>query len=309
MAGLAVALLGLLAGLNAGGWRLRFWATAAPVHIRSVAVLPFENLSGDPAQEYFTDGMTDALVTELGQISSLRVISRTSVMRYKGTRKSLPEIAQELNVDGIVEGAVIRSAERMRVDAQLIQGATDRHLWASTYERSVGDAVVLQSEVARAIANAIQIQLSPKEQARLARVQSVDPQAYEFYLKGHYFLNKLTDASIQKSIDYFQQAIQKDPNYALAYAGMADAYTTREDLSPAERYSKAKAMARVALQMDEGLAEAHNALAMCLLDFDWDWAGAERESQRALALNPNYALAHQFYAQYLRAAAEIISQP
>jgi TolB-like protein len=309
MAGLAVALLLLLAGLNAGGWRLRFWATAAPVHIRSVAVLPFENLSGDPAQEYFTDGMTDALVTELAQISSLRVISRTSVIRYKGTRKSLPEIAQELNVDGIVEGAVIRSAERMRVDAQLIQGATDRHLWASTYERSVGDAVVLQSEVARAIANAIQIQLSPKEQARLARVQSVDPQAYEFYLKGHYFLNKTTDASIQKSIDYFQQAIQKDPNYALAYAGMAEAYTTRDDLSPAERYSKAKAMARVALQMDEGLAEAHNALAMCLFEFDWDWAGAERESQRALALNPNYALAHQFYAQYLRAAAEIISQP
>jgi TolB-like protein/Flp pilus assembly protein TadD len=300
MAGLAVALLVLLAGLKAGGWRLRFWATAAPVHIRSVAVLPFENLSGDPAQEYFTDGMTDAIVTELAQISSLRVISRTSMIRYKGTHKPLPEIAQEVNVDGIVEGAVVRSAERMRVDAQLIQATTDRHLWASTYERSIGDAAVLQSEIARAIANAIQIQLNPKEQAHLTQARSVDPQAYEFYLKGRYFWGKRTPASVQKSIDYFQQAIQKDPNYALAYAGMAEAYATRFDLSPAEQCSKAKAMATAALQMDEGLAEAHNALALCLFDFD-DWAGAEREFQRALALNPNYAQAHQWYAQYLMA--------
>jgi TolB-like protein/DNA-binding winged helix-turn-helix (wHTH) protein/Tfp pilus assembly protein PilF len=294
-------LLGLLATLDAGGWREKLLARGTSIHIRSIAVLPLENLSGDPAQEYFTEGMTDALITELAQISSLKVISRTSVMRYKGSRKPLPDIAKELNVDGIVEGAVVRSAERVRVDAQLIQAATDQHLWASTYERSLGDVVLLQNEVARAIANAIQVQLTPQEQARLARTQSVDPQAYEFYLKGRYFWDKRTEASVQKSIDSFQQAIQKDPNYALAYAGMAEAYVTRGDLSPSDQCSKAKAMARIALQMDEGLAEAHNALAMCFFDPDWDWAGAEREFQRAIALNPNYAMAHQWYGQFQHA--------
>jgi TolB-like protein/Flp pilus assembly protein TadD len=300
---IAAALVGLmlLVGLDAGGWRERLLARATPIHIRSIAVLPLENLSGDPGQEYFADGMTDALVTDLAQISSLRVISRTSVMRYKGTRKPLPDIAKELNVDGIVEGAVVRSAERVRVDAQLIQATTDRHLWASTYERSLGDVVVLQSEVARAIANAIQVQLTPQEQSRLGRAQSVDPQAYEFYLKGRYFWNKRTDAAVRKSIDYLQQAIQRDPNYALAYAGIADAYIVRNDLSPEEQCSKAKAMARVALQMDEGLAEAHNALAMCLFSSDWDWAGAEREFQRAIALDANYAWAHQWYGQFQHA--------
>jgi TolB-like protein len=182
----------LLIGFDVGSWREKPLARATPVHIRSIAVLPLENLSGDPAQEYFTDGMTDALVTELAQISSLRVISRTSVMRYKGTRKPLPDIAKELSVDGIVEGSVVQSAERVRVNAQLIEAATDRHLWASMYERSPGDVVILQSEVARAIAKAIQVQLTPQEQARLTRVQSVDPQAYESYLKGRYFWNKRT---------------------------------------------------------------------------------------------------------------------
>ena len=286
---------GVLAGL------LVLLARATPVHIRSIAVLPLENLSGDPAQEYFTDGMTDALVTELAQISSLRVISRTSVMRYKGTRKPLPDIAKELSVDGIVEGSVVQSAERVRVNAQLIEAATDRHLWASMYERSPGDVVILQSEVARAIANAIQVQLTPQEEARLTRVQSVDPQAYESYLRGRYFWNKRTDVAVRKSIDYFQQAIQRDPNYALAYAGMADAYIVRDDVSPEEQFSKAKATAKIALQMDDGLAEAHNAMAMSLFRYDWDWVGAEREFQRAIALNPNYAQAHQWYGQYLRA--------
>ena len=286
---------GVLAGL------LVLLARATPVHIRSIAVLPLENLSGDPAQEYFTDGMTDALVTELAQISSLRVISRTSVMRYKGTRKPLPDIAKELSVDGIVEGSVVQSAERVRVNAQLIEAATDRHLWASMYERSPGDVVILQSEVARAIANAIQVQLTPQEQARLTRVQSVDPQAYESYLKGRYFWNKRTEVAVRKSIDYFQQAIQRDPNYSLAYAGMAEAYIVRDDVSPEEQFSKAKATAKIALQMDDGLAEAHNAMAMSLFRYDWDWVGAEREFQRAIALNPNYAQAHQWYGQYLRA--------
>lgn len=296
-----VGLLLLLVGLDAGGLRERLLARTTPVRIRSIAVLPLENLSGDPAQEYFADGMTDALVTDLAQISSLRVISRTSVMRYKHTRKSLPDIAKELNVDGIVEGAVVQSAERVRVSAQLIEAATDRHLWASTYERSPGDVVALQSEVAQAIAQAIQVQLTPQERAHLARTQSVDPQAYEFYLKGRYFSDKWTNASARKGIEYFQQAIQRDPNYALAYAGMADAYIVRTDLSPEERFSKAKAMARVALQMDDDLAEAHTALAFSMFAYDWDWAGAEKEFQRAIALNQNYAMAHQWYGQFQKA--------
>jgi TolB-like protein/DNA-binding winged helix-turn-helix (wHTH) protein/Flp pilus assembly protein TadD len=300
-AGVLAGLLVLLVGFDVGSWREKLLPRATPIHIRSIAVLPLENLSGDPAQEYFTDGMTDALVTELAQISSLRVISRTSVMRYKGTRKPLPDIAKELNVDGIVEGSVVQSAERVRVNAQLIEADTDRHVWASTYERSPGDVVILQSEVARAIANAIQVQLTPQEQARLGRTQSVDPQTYELYLKGRYFWNKRDEDSLRKSIDYFQQAIQHSPNYALAYAGLAEAYVVRPDVAPQEQYSAAKSAARRALEIDDDLAEAHNALAASLFWYDWDWAGAEREFQRALALNPNYAQAHQWYGQFQKA--------
>jgi TolB-like protein/DNA-binding winged helix-turn-helix (wHTH) protein len=299
-AAVLLALLVLLVGLKGGGWRRMLLARATPVHISSLAVLPLENLSGDPAQEFLTDGMTDALITNLAQISSLRIISRTSVMRYKGTRKPLQEIARELNVDGIVEGTVTRSGDRVRVDAQLIEASTDRHTWARAYEREIGDVIRLQNEVAQAIASEIQVKLTPEEQARLARKETLDPQAYELYLRGRYFWNKRSKASVQKSIEYFQQAIQREPNYALAYAGIADAYIIRTDLPPQERFSKSKAAATTALQMDDGLAEAHNALAMSLYLYDWDWAGAEKEFQRALALNPNYATAHQWYGQYQR---------
>src|SRR5215469_4759306 len=310
LASLAVAGLALLLS-NLASRRHGASGVTAPQKIRSIAVLPLENLSGDAGQEYFADGMTDALVTNLAQISSLKVISRTSSMQYKGTRKPLPEIARELNVDGIVEGTVTRSGERVRVDAQLIEAVTDRHFWARTYDRDLGDVIVLQNEVARAIANEIEAKLTPQEQSRLARTQSVDPQAYEFYLKGRYFWNWKTEDSLRKSIDYFQQAIQRDPNYALAYAGIAEAYDIgtfrgrtidqRLDLSPAEMCSRAKAAARAALQIDEGLAEAHSALAWCLFRNDWDWVGAEREFQRAIALNPNYAEAHQWYGLFLHA--------
>jgi TolB-like protein/DNA-binding winged helix-turn-helix (wHTH) protein/Flp pilus assembly protein TadD len=290
----------MLVWVNAGEWRQRPGATGARPQIRSIAVLPLENLSGDPGQEYFTDGMTDALITDLAQISSLKVISRTSVMRYKGTHKPLPEISKELNVDGIVEGTVTRSADRLRVDAQLIEANSDRHFWARSYERKVGDAVALQTDLARAIADEIQAKLTPQEQSRLLRTESVDPETYELYLRGRYFWNKRTDASLEKSIDYFQQAIQRNPQYAPAYAAMAEAYAIRVDLPPEESSSKAKAAARAALQIDETLAEAHSALAMSLCFYDWDWAGAENEFRRALTLNPNYAIAHQWYAQYLR---------
>src|SRR6516164_2528570 len=303
VAGVALVLLVVLAWLNVGSWRQRSVARAAAVPIRSIAVLPLENLSGDPGQEYFADGMTDALVTNLAQISSLKVISRTSMMTYKGTRQRLPEIARELNVDGIVEGAVIRSGDRIRVDAQLVEAVTDRHAWAQTYERHIGEVLSLQGEIARAIASEIQAKLTPEEHARLLRPEPVDPQTYELYVKGRYLWNKLTDDSVRKSIEYFQQAIQRQPSFAPAYAGMADAYFVGcyRDVAPEEACSKAKAEAVAALQLDETLAEAHTALAACLFWYDWNWARAEEEFQRALGLNPNYAQAHQWYGQYQKA--------
>jgi TolB-like protein/DNA-binding winged helix-turn-helix (wHTH) protein/Flp pilus assembly protein TadD len=293
----AVVILALmLIWLNAGASRQRLWAGGARPQIRSIAVLPLENLSGDPGQEYFTDGMTDALITDLAQISSIKVISRTSTVRYKGTHKSLPDIARELSVDGIVEGTVIRTPERLRVDAQLIEANSDRHFWARSYERKPGDAVALQNDLAQAIANEIQANLTPQEQARLQRTESVDPQTYELYLRGRYFW---TNRDLPKSIDYFKQAIQRDPHYAPAYAAMAEAYIPRSNLSPEERFPKAKAAARAALQMDDTLAEAHNALAASFFMYDWDWAGAEKEFRRAIEANPNYARAHQWYGRYL----------
>ena len=301
LAGTAVTLaLGFLL-LNAGKWRERNLRTATPIHIHSIAVLPLDNLTGDPAQEYFVDGMTDALITDLAQISSLKVISRTSVMRYRGTQKQLPEIGKELNVDGIIEGAVIRAGDRVRVDTQLIEATTDRHLWANTYERNLGDVIALQNEVARAVANQVQAKLTPQEQAHLLSVDSVDPQTYELYLKGRYFWGKRDEDSIHKSVDYFQQAIQRSPNYARAYAGLAEAYVVKFDVAPQEHYSAAKAAARRALEIDDDLAEAHNALAASLFWYDWSWADAEKEFQRALALSPNYALAHQWYGQFEKA--------
>ncbi|PYX90188.1 MAG: hypothetical protein DMG68_02710 [Acidobacteria bacterium] len=283
--------------MTAVKWSGRNLRTATPIHIHAIAVLPLENLTGDPTQEYFVDGMTDALITDLAQISSLKVISRTSVMRYRRTQKPLPEIGKELNVDGIIEGAVIRAGDRVRVDTQLIEASTDRHLWANTYERNLGDVIALQNEIARAVANQVQARLTPQERAHLLSVDSVDPQTYELYLKARYLWGKRDEDSIRKSVDYFQQAIQRSPNYARAYAGLAEAYVVKLDVAPQEQYSAAKAAARRALEIDDDLAEAHSALAASLFWYDWDWVGAEKEFQRALALNPNYAQAHQWYGQ------------
>jgi TolB-like protein/Flp pilus assembly protein TadD len=285
-------------------WRRRILARVDPVHIQSVAVLPLENLSSDPEQESFTEGMTDALITDLAQISSLRVISRTSVLRYKGTRKPPAEIGKELNVDGIVEGTVARSGERVRVDAQLIQAATDRHLWARSYNRDLRDVLALQNDVAREIASEIRIQLTPQEQARLTRSQQVDPQAYVSYLKGRYFWSKRSEGSLQKSIDYLQQAVQRDPTYALAHAALSDSYTALAfygGLPPKTAFATGKEEAQKAVQLDDRLAEAHTALASVLFYYDWDWAGAEQEYKRALELDSNYSWAHQWYGQLLRA--------
>jgi TolB-like protein/DNA-binding winged helix-turn-helix (wHTH) protein/Tfp pilus assembly protein PilF len=299
----AIALV--LLGINLGGWRDRVLGKSSSAHIRSIAVLPLENLSGDPAQEFFADGMTDALITDLAKIGSLTVISRTSAMQYKATKKVLPQVAQELHVDAIVEGTVVRSGKRVRVDAQLIHAATDRHVWANSYERDQSDIVALQNDVARAIADEIQIKLTPQEQLRLSRARAVNPEAYEEYLQGRYLLNKQTTwETMAKAAEYFQKAIDKDPNYAAAYAGLADGYALlgySGGRPPREVWTKAKAMAEKALAIDDNLAEAHSSLAFLLFYYNWDWPGAEREFKRAIELNPGYAWAHIWYSRYLNA--------
>ncbi len=275
-----------------------------PAGIHSLAVLPLDNLSGDASQDYFADGMTDELITDLAQISALRVISRTSVMVYKGARRPLPEIARELNVDAVVEGTVLRSGEQVRITAQLIQTPADRHLWAESYEGDLHDTLALQKKVARAIAEHIRIELTPKEQAVLKNAKVVNPEAYEAYLKGRYFWNKRTADGLKRAVDYFDQAIEKDPNYAQAYAGLADSYALLGDweygvLAPSEAYPKAKAAAIKALELDNALGEAHTSLAFSLDVFDWDWESAEKEFRRAIELNPGYATAHHWYAWHL----------
>ena len=275
-----------------------------PAGIHSLAVLPLDNLSGDASQDYFADGMTDELITDLAQISALRVISRTSVMVYKGARRPLPEIARELNVDAVVEGTVLRSGEQVRITAQLIQTPADRHLWAESYEGDLHDTLALQKKVARAIAEHIRIELTPKEQAVLKNAKVVNPEAYEAYLKGRYFWNKRTADGLERAVDYFDQAIEKDPNYAQAYAGLADSYALLGDweygvLAPSEAYPKAKAAAIRALELDNALGEAHTSLAFSLDVFDWDWESAEKEFRRAIELNPGYATAHHWYAWHL----------
>ncbi len=292
----------VLFAFNAGKLSTRIFAGSRPPEIHSLAVLPLNNLSGDPEQEYFADGMTDELITDLAQISALRVISRTSVMHYKGTTKTLPQIARELNADAVLEGTVQRSGDQVRVRAQLIYAATDRHLWAESYEGSLRDVLDLQNKVATEIARQIKIQVTPEENTRLASARPVNLEAHEAYLKARYYLNQRTEKGFQQSVQYFNEAAQKDPNYPLGYAGLADSYVLLGEYSllPAkEAFARARAAAAKALELDDSLAEAHNALAAVKVDYDWDWPGAEREFRRAIELNPGYATAHQWYAELL----------
>jgi TolB-like protein/DNA-binding winged helix-turn-helix (wHTH) protein/Flp pilus assembly protein TadD len=275
-----------------------------PMGIHSLAVLPLDNLSGDASQNYFADGMTDELITDLAQISALRVISRTSVMVYKGARKPLPQIARELNVDAVVEGTVLRSGEQVRITAQLIEASTDKHLWSQSYEGELRDTLALQNRVASAIADQIRINLTPQEQAELKNVKVVNPEAYESYLKGRYFWNKRTADGLKAALAYFNQAIEEDPKYAQAYSGLADTYALLGDwqyavMAPKEALPKAKAAAIKALELDSTLGEAHSSLAVCLDGFDWDFDTAEKEFQRAIELSPGYATAHHWYAWHL----------
>lgn len=302
----AAVVFGTLVGLNFGGLRDRLLGRSASPKIESVAVLPLVNLSSDPAQEYFADGMTEELITDLSQIGTLKVISRTSVMRYKKTDKSLPEIARELDVDAVVEGTVQRSGDRVRITAQLIHGTTDKHLWGASFERGPEGVLALQKEVARSIAEQIRVTLTPREQARLASARPVNVKAHEAYLKGHFHLNKWGREEWSRAIDYFHQAIEEDPNFAPAHVGIADAQIKLSDfLPPREVMPTAKAAATKAVALDETLAEAHRALGDVKFRFDWDWSGAEREFRRALDLNPNLAQAHVAYGEYLRATLRL----
>jgi TolB-like protein/DNA-binding winged helix-turn-helix (wHTH) protein/Tfp pilus assembly protein PilF len=276
----------------------------APTAIRSLAVLPLENLSGESSQNYFSDGMTDELITDLAQISALRVISRTSVMVYKGARKPLPQIARELHVDAVVEGTVLRAGDQVRITAQLIDASTDKHLWSHSYEGELRDTLALQDRVARAIAEEIKISLTPREQAALKSAAVVNPQAYESYLKGRYFWSKRTAEGLKVALAYFNQAIEEDPNYAQAYSGLADTYALLGDwqyaaMTPKEAYPKAKAAALKAVTLDNALGEAHNSLAFLLDGFDWDLDSGGKEFRRAIELNPGYATGHHWYAWHL----------
>ena len=267
--------------------------------IRSIAILPLVNLSGDPSQEYFADGMTEELTTELGQVSSLRVISRTSTMTYKGTKKTLPEIASELHVDGIVEGSIGREGNRIRITTQLIDSKTDQHIWAHSYDRDMTSVLQLQSDVARAIADQVRIELSPQEQARLSRTQLVNPEAVELYLQA---IQRLNIGNPRTAIDFLRQAIQKDPNYAPAHASLANAYGWMGEagwMPYAEAFSQQKAEALKAIEIDDSRPEPHLELGIAAMNQSWDWATQHKEFQRALELNPNASTVHWAYANYL----------
>jgi len=301
---LAATAVVLLVWLDPGEWRARlFGGPARPV--RTIAVLPLLNLSGDTAQDYLADGMTEALTTDLARMESLQVISRTSAIQYKATKKSLPVIARELNADAVVEGSVQRSGNRVRVTAQLVRASDDRHLWANTYERDFPDVLALQDEVASAIAKQVESRLGGPKPAPPPKVQAANIEAYENYLRANYYFDNF---DLQKSIDYYHQAIKLDPNYAPAYAHMAEAYSFLAffgTVSPREGWGKTKEAASIAVQKDERLPEGHGALALAKLHYDWDFAGAEQEFKRALELNPSDADVRHEHAHYLMAMGRL----
>jgi TolB-like protein/DNA-binding winged helix-turn-helix (wHTH) protein/Tfp pilus assembly protein PilF len=298
-----VVAVGLLLTLSLSRVRERWFDRHTPPRIQSLAVLPLVNLSSDLGQDFFADGMTDELTTDLGKISALRVISRTSAMQYKGSKKPLPEIARELNVDAVVEGTVARSGSRLRVTANLVQASPERHLMAESYESEVGDALTVQGEIAQAVAREIQVQLTQQEQHLLAATRLVNPEAQDLYLKGLFTMRGSESAEAsEKAIKYLQQAIEKDPNYAAAYGALAGVYAlwipgmTR---GPREQMPKAREFALKALTLDNTLAEAHSVLGMIELQYEWDWSAAEEEYNQTIALNPNHIDVHGWHCRGL----------
>jgi TolB-like protein/DNA-binding winged helix-turn-helix (wHTH) protein/Tfp pilus assembly protein PilF len=309
LAGCAGLLVGALMALAAAYFVYRPNQSTAHVkadQVRSLAVLPLENLSITPDQEFLADGMTDELIASLAKVKHLRVVPRTSSMAYKSTHKSLSEIAKELNVDAVVEGTVMRSGSRIRITTELVQIASDRALWAETYESNVDDVLSLQQRVAGAIVSNIQVELTPQERQNLKAYQPSSAEAYEDYLKGRYYWNKRSEEGLTKAIDYFERATKEDPNYALAYAGLADCYgiigaAIVGTVPASEVAPKAEAAAKRALELDPTLAEAQTSLATVMLNYKWDWQGAESGFKQAIQLDPTYATAHQRYSLYLMA--------
>lgn len=290
----AVAVVLLAAGLWLVWLRGSHPKTTASRNI-SIAVLPFNNLNGDPQQEYFAEGMTDALITNLARLEALRVISRNSSMRFKDARKSTAEIAQELQANVLVQGSVLRSGNRIRITVQLVDSIADRHLWAEVYERDLEDVLELQNSVTKDIVHQVQLSLTQQEQTRLGSARRVNPRALEAYLRGRYFWNKRSGVSLAKANEYFQEALRVDPSYALAYAGLADACNVLG------KYAEAKTAALRALAIDDSMGEAHASLAYATMMLDWDWIAAETEFKRATELAPSYPTAHQWYAHFLTA--------
>ncbi len=307
LAGAAVAVLALVMVILFVKFRTKLpFGTPPAQQITSIAVLPMENLSGNPDQDYFADGMTDELIASLARISSLRVISHTTAMEYKGTHEPLEKIARDLNVDAVVEGTVLRSGDRVRITAELVQVSTDRHLWADTYVSPLGDILALQNQVASAIVSQIRIKLTPQDKQHLAAPNPVNPDAFEDYLKGRYYWGKRSEDSLDKAIHYFQSATEKDPQYALAYAGLADCYgilgaAIVGTVPASEVAPKAEAAATKAVGLDPDLAETQTALATVQFNYNWNWTAAETGFRRAIQLNPSYATAHQRYSLYLMA--------
>ncbi len=306
---LLAATIALLVGLNVGGLRERLRGGAMSSRINSLAVLPFENAGNDPNSEYLSDGITESLIDNLSQIPNLKVIARTSVFRYKGRQTDPRVVGRELGVRAVVTGRVAQRGQRLTINVELVDARDDRHIWGEQYSRNLSDVLDLQESISRELSDKLRLRLSGQDEKRLGKRYTDNTEAYELYLKGHYFWRKFTSAGIRKGIEYFQQAIEKDPNYALAYAGLADCYGLGSvgggGISPAEGMPKAKAAATKALEIDDDLAEAHLSLALVRTYYDWDWSGAEREFRRSIALNPNYAEAHHFYSHYFMALGRI----
>jgi TolB-like protein/DNA-binding winged helix-turn-helix (wHTH) protein/tetratricopeptide (TPR) repeat protein len=308
--------LALIASLlaAAAGWRNRRSGETDSAPIRSLAVLPFDNLSADREDDYLADGITDALITELAGIRSLRVISRQSIIRYKDSAKPLPEIAKELGVDGIVEGAVLRSGTRVRVSAQVVHGPRDEHLWARSFEGAAGDMLALPGEIARAVAEGVRVKLTPPEQARIGQAAGVDPEAYDLYLRGRYFFNAFitgvsnnrlggddTETVLLKCVSSLQRAVERDPRFALAHATLAFCYVPLANygfLPPWEATPRVASHARKALELDPDLADGHLALAQSLF-LQFDWAAAEPEYRKAIELKPGDAHTRLWYSYFL----------
>lgn len=300
-----IAAVAALAVLLAGYWG---WERLRPASLRPervmLAVLPLENLSGNQAHEYFSDGLTEEMITQLSRLQpqQLGVIARTSSMQYKGTKKRVDEIGRELGVAYILEGSVRRDGERVRISAQLVRVSDQAHLWAENYQRDIRDTLALQSDVADAVAREIRLKLTPEEQARSGRLRRIDPEAHQAYLKGLFFWNKRTRDGLEKAIEYFEEAVERDSQYALAYVGLANSYALLPvygDFRPHEYYPRARTAALKALEMDDTLGQAHAALGVVKREHEWDHAGAEREYKQAIELSPNDATAHQWYAEYL----------